>query len=662
MNYLIGITWLICLFLFFYTVGCAFSKQNRCGPFKILTGYIVYSLGVALPGIVIQILNLEYSLFRNLMWAWICSLLIVSFFILYKKGNLKLPDAGTVREFLTNYWVFILIILGVLFLSALNYPAYWLGNRSDDGYYLSQIASYPVVEKPFEYNLATGLYTGHVINSYSLNTHELEASVFFQTLGIPIGLFTRVFMAAEGYIIFGCCIYSMSHEVFKMVNGKSRYLSSVQFSVCLLLLFSANWIYLSNNGILYIQDSWQTSTAMYYGSSIPRTSGFYLLLLPFISGYKINLRTIIKVILISIVLVSKSTIAVPIIFLGVISYVLVWLVYESNCRKGLVVFFLFGAGIVGSILSLNIEYIGPAFDSLLSIKNTSFLWVKSIVKSLIPFIMIIAVILSFSLKNRKIWQLLCLVFLIAVFLFVPGFNFYVCSLSFFTFVIGRTITAFVYFIAGICTSVTISFLVSLRIRKSILTVFGLIISALLFTLNFKSFLQFNGNAEILPGQEGTALSIADALNVISKNPNFMPISTERLAAKLNQLQKEKGKLAVLTETYYQSDGVADLKHVLTRSLSPNVIFPTANTRFITTADPIYGSFTVEKQAIFESFLINNDPASTAIFGQLLDEYMIDAVVLREKDIYDANMNQLGFSLYETIMDDNGNPAYYLYAR
>lgn len=659
MNYVIGTFWLLCLLLFFYLAGCAFSRQDRCGPFKILIGYLIYSFGVAIPGIVIQILNLEYTLFRNLMWFWISGLLIVSVLILYKKGGLKLPDTHTVRKFCTNYWALILIISGVLFLSALNYPAYWLGNRSDDGYYLSQIASYPVVEKPFEYNLATGLYTGHVINSYSLNTHELEASVFFQTLGIPIGLFARIFLAAEGLTIFACCIYALSYEIIVTKSRNYKYESVIQFIPGLLFLFTANFVYLSNMGILDIQDSWQTSTAMYFGSSVVRTSGFFLLLVPFIDRFNLNLNVIFKVIAISLVLISKSTIAVPLIFVTAVSYILVYLLYYKNCNKYLLILLVICLILAGALLPYVVDLNQFGFDDIRSIESSSASFLRNNIKSIIPWITLIGV---FSGMKSKRYHILVLDGLLALFLFLPGLKTYGCILSFFAFVMGRVISSFTYFHVCLMLSFVVNIICRSHINKKNIALSGFCFTALLAVINMQSFLKYGGNAEISQGSGLVPTTLQNALTVLSKNPYFMPTSTVDLGDALNRLQSKRGKIAVLTETYYQSDGVADLKYILTRSTAPSVVFPAANIRFPSDIDPIYGTYTAEQQKIFESFLVNNDQASTSAFGELLNTYCIDAVILQDGSIYNANMNQLGFSLYETITDDNGNPAYYLYAR
>lgn len=659
MNYLIGITWLICLFLFFYTVGCAFSKQNRCGPFKILTGYIVYSLGVAIPGIAVQILNLDYILFRNLMWGWIVFLSIVStFMVLRRRVFSSITKAGIV-EFIKKYWALSLIIIGVLFLTAINYQAFWLGNRSDDGFYLSRIAGYPVVKNPFEHDLATGLYTGHVINSYSLNTHDLESSVFFQFLGIPIGLFARVFLAAESVIIFAFCIYGLAYEIICKDKKAEKYKYIIQFVPGILFLFTSNFVFLANSGILDIQDSWQTSTAMYFGSSIVRTSGFFLLLLPFIKEFKLDWRIVLEVMGISLVLISKSTIAVPLIFVTVISYLLLWLIYNRQVNKFILIIFIIALATCGILLTNFLSFESYGFDSISTLESNTSHFLNNLLHSIVPWICFAGVLSGVLTRKFKILLLQVLIF---AFLFIPALRTYACALSFYTFVIGRVISAYVYFLISTLLSLILCYFCRCRIRPGILSTTGFILTGLLAGMNVVSYMKYGGDAGIVQGSSMVPTTVQNSLEVLKKNPEFMPSSTVDLASALNELQKSKGKLAVLTETYYISDGVSDLKHILTRSLAPDVIFPAANTRFITDDDPVYGSYSVEQQAVFEKFLLQNDEASTQSLKELLDTYQIDAIVLRDGEVYNSNLNQIGFSLYKTINDDDGHPAYFLYAR
>ena len=662
MNWVTGCLWLAGLFVFFFAVGTAACRSDRGGPFRILTGYLIYSFGVAVAGITVQLLNLSWSLFRFLMWGWMAGLLAVSLYcIVHRNDNWK-PAKESIRGFVKNYWALFLIIGVTVFLCIINYPAFWLGNRSDGGFYLSRMASYPYTPQPFEHDLSTGLYTGHTFDQYTINTHELEASVFLQFLNMPVGLFARVFLSAEGYILFACCIYTLAEDILRFVRKDGKFRSIIQFVPGILLLFTTNFVFMANNGILDLQDSWQTSTAMYFGSSIVRTCGFFLLLLPYIRNYCLNWKVVLQVMAVSLVLISKSTIALPLIIVCCIAYIYVWMMNQESVPKIFCLIVPIAMAGLGIFLQRTVHFSNPEFNSIQDLQNTSMQWLASLSHSIVPWVMAPGLVSGFLLKNRRVLRLLLLELCLFILLFVPGFSAYFTVFSFYTFVTGRVITAFAYFFICTMISLTVTWLASVRLRKGILTAAGMACCMILAGINFYAFTAYGGDAGIIQGQAGKPITLAKALEVLKKNPDFMPVSTINLADALNRLAETDDHLAVLTETYYESDGVADLKHILTRPLAPTVIFPTANTRFPTDKDPVYGSYTVDQQQIFESFLVNNDEASTAAFGQLLDEYQIDAVLLRDHRTYDVNMNRLGFTVYESIYNDEGEPEYYLYTR
>ncbi len=656
MSYVIGSIWLFCLLLLFFIVGSTFSNIDRCGPSKILVGYLIYSFGIALFGIYIQIFNLEYKLFKCIMCIWIATLFVVSIIFLFKR---KRSDNWRLKIFIKNYWALILIVCGVLFLSILNYPAFWLGNHLDDGFYLSKIASYPYVEKPFEHDLSTGLYTGHIINSYSFNTHELEAAVFLETLRIPIGIFTRVFLAAEGLIIFACCIYSLGIVIFRQSTVLKKYQSIIQFIPGILFLFSANYNFLANHGIMDIQDSWQTTTAMYFGSSIVKTSGFFLIFLPFLKDFKLNWKVTAQVIGISIVLVSKSTVAIPLIFVASISYLLIWGLFEPGKIKFLFFVLFICLGVLGLIIPELIQLENYGFDSYQFIALNIDTWLDKLIHSYIPWLCLPGLITGVVSKKIKLILLETVIFIL---LFIPGFRSYASILSFFAFVTGRVISAYVYFLTCTMISFIVYSLSQLRIRPSLLAITGTICSMFLAGINSKAFLSYGGSALIVPQGEIAPITYNRAFEVLRKNPNFIPIDVENLSKALNRLVLDKNKVTLLTETDYESDDVSNSLYVMTKSLAPNVIFPAANIRFNTTVDPIYGSYGAEQQAVFNEFLKTNDDLSTVAFKQILDSYQINAVLLRDSKTYDDAMHSLGFSLYETIYGDEGRPEYYLYVR
>lgn len=75
---------------------------------------------------------------------------------------------------------------------------------------------------------------------------------------------------------------------------------------------------------------------MYLGSSIPRTMGILWVLVFFIDNKKIMIKHILQLIVMSVVLVSKSSIAIPIVFVAAIATLIS--VYTQFNKKGLIAF------------------------------------------------------------------------------------------------------------------------------------------------------------------------------------------------------------------------------------------------------------------------------------------------------------------------------------
>lgn len=76
--------------------------------------------------------------------------------------------------------------------------------------------------------------------------------------------------------------------------------------------------------LIDMQDMNQISSAFYYGSVLVRMVSFIWLIAPFIKKKKINLSLIIKVLIISFVLLTKSGVALPLIITCIISYLFVF--------------------------------------------------------------------------------------------------------------------------------------------------------------------------------------------------------------------------------------------------------------------------------------------------------------------------------------------------
>ena len=84
------------------------------------------------------------------------------------------------------------------------------------------------------------------------------------------------------------------------------------------MIFSFNYDLSKLYNLYQLQDGWQNATAMYYGSSIVRSMGLVMLLTPFIGKEKIKFKDCFWFGITSLVLMSKSSIALPLIFVSAI--------------------------------------------------------------------------------------------------------------------------------------------------------------------------------------------------------------------------------------------------------------------------------------------------------------------------------------------------------
>ena len=312
-SYIVGIILLIFQTFFMYTLGSAILKNKKNASHRFVVGFLYYSFFIAIFGIIIQLLKMKYMYFFIL---FILIYIISIFFIIYRyqKYNLKLFPKKIKIFIKENIFVLILsILLIAISLTYINY--YWEANFLDDGYYLVKAATMSISENPFELEPATGLKISNLF-TYALNTWELEASTYIKILNIDPSIYLRFVLALFNYFLLINVIVAFSKEVFKDKINKYIY----QFIPCILLLFSFSSYFLASNHIINAQDIWHFNSAMYYGSSIVKTMSIFIILLPLINIKKIDLNIILKLIMISVVLVSKSTVAIPIIFTTNISF------------------------------------------------------------------------------------------------------------------------------------------------------------------------------------------------------------------------------------------------------------------------------------------------------------------------------------------------------
>ena len=139
-NYLISGLFFLFFIFFLYIIGTANVSKSKCFAYRILIGYLIYELFVAIVGIPIQLLDIPWLYF---MYYLILLALGLMFYSLYriKKYKIHLFEEGVV-VFFKNHWIIILVVIILILLMLTNVDLLWANNHLDDGFYVTKIASY----------------------------------------------------------------------------------------------------------------------------------------------------------------------------------------------------------------------------------------------------------------------------------------------------------------------------------------------------------------------------------------------------------------------------------------------------------------------------------------------------------------------------------------
>lgn len=375
-----------------YVFGAFISNEKSSWASRFVKGYIVYSFFVAILGIIVQLLNLNWKIFEIFM-ILLFGIIFMYCVFKYLKGEKKITR---INDFIKNNWFLIFISLFLMGLTCFHYIGYWFNNHLDDGYYINKIAMYPYVNNPFRMIPATGFFK-QGIDSYILNTYEIEASFFVYLLRVTPTLYCRFFLAGFNYFLLVNVIYVFNEKILKLLKIEYKE-SFIQYTALIVLLFAFDERFLVLKNISILKDSNQFCNAMYYGSSIVRMMGIMLLLCPLIGNNKIDLNVIIKYFVISVVLISKSSIALPIIIGIAISYLIVYLFNKGKKEKIILLILTFGIILVDFMLyrGATLEIVNAAVD--IFNKNVVLIGV-------LPVFLIFITVYITQLKNNEILTL-----------------------------------------------------------------------------------------------------------------------------------------------------------------------------------------------------------------------------------------------------------------
>lgn len=629
-DYISGFIFLIWMIIICYLFGYSIRKEQHFTK-NLLAGYIGYSFIMAIGLIVIELLDLPWKI--ALTYFFILVLGIVLFIVQsFIKNKLRITIKDFKHFIKENYFLFIIVLI-LLFISFISFNVYWLNNHLDDGYYLSKIVKMPYLDTPYSYNYSVNCNTTPSL-SYKINTGELEASIYVYLLNTNVFVFCRLFLNFFNYLLLCSTISAFADIVCKDLNLKSNRYKYIQYFVCIIIFFATNMDTVYQIGFMHLIDHWQFVTAMYLGSSIPRTMGFLWLLIMFVGNEKITLQDLIKLFIVSVVLMSKSSIALPIIVLT--SFVL-YLVINLKLDKK--IFFV----IILLILYLAAGFVLPNREDIQGGINDLFM---QNVKTL-PFIVSsIVLIASFTFRKKLINRVNVILIIILGLMLIPEVNDVFENFSVYNFVANRMFTTLMYTLYITAFTYVAFVFINLVKKKMIkpvfmaLTCFITLCSCLTYTVR--------------------GISVKNGLKTIIRNNKIVPNSTLELGSELDEISQKYGTLKILSPEFVVVDNVYHPLATILTTVSDNTVSYSAIPRYPIDSKEKIASFKNEYQEEFTNF---NNTKSIDDFNKcipFIDSYKINSFILTG----DTENNQVygDFVRTKVVADPVANISYSIYIK
>lgn len=629
-DYIVGMAILFVLLVFFYSFGlttinsASFSKN-------ILSGYFLYSFLVACIFIPIQFLQLPWM---YAMIAWVVILLSVCIYIVIKLSKQKdLLKKVPFKEMWSHYYIIYIVCAIVLIFSVLSAELIWLGNHQDDGYYLTKIMTLPYLDQPFATSYASGFSNQTAgIDPYLFNTWELEYSVISYVCKVDGIVLSRVFLSFLNYLLSAFCIYELGSIILKhsqkFHSFKRKHL---QLLPIILIFFSFSMAAFDEIFHFYLQDAWQFSTAAFYGSTFIRIIGIFILFIPFIDLARIKWQHWIYFIVISVVLLAKSTVALPLIAVcGISLFICINIFGNKKGQKWLALGMFCLVVIAGALLPDHLSMQETVYDNFFHNIHA------------VMLIIVFGIIVASNFWRSEIITRINL-FLLTLYglILCPVINNVFETFSQYEFVAMRAIAA-VYILTIVIAFIYVVLFVAECFRwKYAVLVFC---STTLLCLTF-------GAAFTIHDHQG---GLRHAARVIAHNPKLTPRSTILLAQTLEDISEtEKEDLYVLMPSMVAINDFLHPLSVMVRNYAPSVYSVSALQRFAVNNDTVYQEYTIEEQRLYDVFAAVPAYAEFNSITHLIDKYQVNYLVVVGQ--YDHQIDRL--EVVQTVQDPENGIAY-----
>lgn len=637
--------YIICIaFWMFFTVllhmlGRILTKGKRSEAYALTTGYLFYSFWIVVGGLITQLINLPWILFAiYLIAVWV----ILAGYILYKERKSPVGFfTVSAKEYIKQNWTIyavLAVFVGMLFF---YYKGFWLGNHLDDGYYITKVATLPYTNTGYGTNYSVGV-SKLGFDTYIVNTWELEASVYVKLLGVSATLYLRLFQSVFYYFLFLNVVKAFSGKILSKLkfNVKDH---MMQYPIIITLLFGGYYIFLAETNLLPLRDLFQFNTGMFLGTSVAKMLGILLLLFYYLDADKITGRMIMGTAFISLILLSKSTIALPIILVVTCSYFATYLFFEYGKKEKI-------AAVMFLCIYITIAIVLPGVD------KTQELVYSDVLRALHSPVIIVCMLIfggSFLLKEKIINRINCVMILSAAFMLVPQVNDIFERCSVYSFVSGRACTTWLYSFVLLNSIYLFAVLVKLGVKEIVVKV-GYVAAGVVLIVVCAFGFNYSGDT-LMPNEPMRETNIKHSLKVILNNPYFIPNSTIFLGEKLEQLSKDtEEQLYVVSPEWVEADQTTHAMAVMLRTYAPDIISLSAVPRY-----PVNNGLPLEayNQDKYAHFVMEPNEKTSLAFEKEISKAGVNCIVVQNENCSQW-LEDMGYELYSLTEDH----FYYIWYR
>lgn len=625
-EYIKGSIFVVVFISLMYLFGKSIYQSKNFSE-NFLIGYVCYTVLQFFGGFVCQQLRFPWLLYQLFMLGLIVFIL---YYVFYKK-KIKINYQNLLSH-IREYWLLYFLVIVLIFLALMNVDYLWNGNNTDDGYYLNKIRMAPYVPSYVDYNYATG-FTAPSSIIRNLNTFEIEAAFFCQILGMEAAIYAKVFLSVIHYIILLNTIYWFFHTVY---TGEKKNL--LIYTLVPILFFGIYQEIMLEKHFIVMSDAWQFNSAMWFGSTLVRTAGFFMMMTLLLKESLHLKEKIILLGMITIALLSKSSQTLPLVYLVCVSYVLsktiVFYLKHRDVRLLIGVIFFILISIIIPLSNVNEEGI----YNLVSDNKYSYLLTLSV--------LIVVGSLFFGNAKMKQWSLWLLI--IGGLIFIPGINHLFLVISIYDFVAGRMVTLYFFTIIMSASFFIFVYLTRYIKRHFIYYIIYSVIGCICIYYPLR-YVQKN---------HGLKFSV----NLLLEHNHLIPNATMELGDALQEIYLGYGKaMYVLSPMWFKNYNVP---HSLATSLRYNAIdiysIGACGRYKDINAGLEFQYYTSEEQQIFDMYN-SGEYRDNEVLKTVLDRFPINCIIVTyEEAAY--NLEELGFKIERKVKLDDTFTYYIVFKK